>query len=144
MMTTGAQEVRTELGFIRVWSNDRDHAFQHMVRPGLADRLVFYVQSLADQLVTFQVIGSDQEVGVALNASVFVGEPQNLPPGSGPNSVQSISSVSPDLLGGDWHPWLGLVITTKAVSPTDGGEIKAWAVHLGQEDPAAQFSNGNR
>ena len=131
MMMEGSrfQVGRTDLGELEVWESDAHHAFAHMVDAGPLDKLTFYLQSLADRLVTFTVIGSDQEVGRALNSAVFIGDPQALPPGSGPDAVQAIATISLNLSGGDWHPWLGLVITTRGPGPSNGGVVKAWAVH---------------
>lgn len=116
---------RTALGTLNVFVANTSYAFQHMVDARFIDRLVFYAQSRVDQDVQIQVIGAEDDIGTSLNSAVTVGDPETLPAG---HVEQQIAAIGVNLGGGNWHPWLGLIITTLGVAPT-GGEIGAWANH---------------
>ena len=117
--------VRAGLGNINVFRGQESQAFQHMVDCSFADRLVFFVQSTASEDVRVQVIGADQDMGPALQAAVLVGDPELLPAGA---TGQQMISLTVDLQK-DWHPWMGVMLTTLPYYPQDGGVIGAWAVY---------------
>lgn len=116
---------RTPVGLVNVFSASTTYSLQWL-DAGLLDRMVFYVQSTADQAVRAQVVGSDFDASNQLNAAVNVGEAANVPAGS---ASQGFASIGVKLDQGDWHPWLGLTIVTTATPPTDGGVISAWATY---------------
>ena len=113
---------RVALGDLQIFEGNADHAFNAMIDARWLDRIVFYVQSTALVDVQAQVIGAEGDVGTGINAAVTIGASETVPAAGG---TQSLTSVGVNINGGDWHPWLGLIIRT-TLAPASG-KITAWA-----------------
>ncbi len=95
-----------------------EYAMRTMVDAQSADQIGIYVRTSLNQAVAIQAVGADFNAAGNLSAIVNVGSSQTLAAGSA--AMQLLAVVFNFFANSEWHPYVGITVTTGGTAPTSG------------------------